>query len=184
MSITDLKPRVRIEYNGEPYEVITSSFSRSSQSKGYMITRIRNLLTGSITDTTFREKDTFDIISLEKRITQFLYSDGNAATFMDNETFEQFEIPADVLGDKQYFIKEGDAVSLLFYKEKPISIEIQPKVTLLITEAEPGVRGSTVSDVKKQAVTETGYKLQVPSFINTGDKIKVNTDTGLYAERA
>ena len=184
MNMTDLKPGVKIEYSGNPHEVISANFSRSSQSKGFMTTRIKNLLSGNVVEVIFRDKDTINSAQIEKRKVQFLYKEGENFSFMDNETFEQFELNEKIIGDKGYFIKDGDGVELAFYKDQPISIEIAPKVALKITQTEPGIKAATASDVKKQAIVETGYKLQVPSFVNEGDSIKINTVTGEYAERA
>ncbi|MBI2448338.1 elongation factor P [Candidatus Microgenomates bacterium] len=182
--MTDLKPGTKIEYKSEPHEVVASSFSRSSQSKGFMTTRLRNMITGNVYEVVFRANDEIRGIEIEKKKVQFLYKQGENAFFMDNVSFEQFELPGSVLGDKIYFLTEGMAVDLIIYNDAPISVEISPKVVLIITDTEPGIKSATASDVKKQAVTETGYKLQVPSFVNIGDKIKVSTETGLYAERA
>jgi len=182
--MTDLKPGVKIEYNGVPHEVISASFSRSSQSKGYMTTRLRNLITGNVFENVFRDRDNIISASIDKRKVQFLYKNGKEFAFMDNENFEQFELSEDIVGDKGYFMKEGDGVELFFFNGTPISIGLAAKVVLKITETEPGIKAATASDVKKQAITETGYKLQVPSFINEGDNIRINTTTGEYVERA
>ena len=184
MNMTDLKPGVKIDYNGAPHEVISASFSRSSQSKGFMTTRLRNLAIGNVFEIVFRDRDTINGIDLEKRKTQFLYKQGNQYTFMDNNTFEQFEIKGDILGNKGDFLKEGMEVEIMLYKDVPLTVELPAKVALLVTDTEPGIKSATASDVKKPAVLETGYKLQVPSFVNEGDMIKINTSTGEYVERA
>ncbi len=184
MNITDLKPGVRIEYKNDPYEVITSSFSRSSQSQGFMSTKLRNLITGSVLDVTFREKDKVEPIDIEKKEAQFLYGESNKFFFMDNNTFEQFELGESVIGRKRNFLKENMDVELILYKDKPINIDIPNKVVLKVIDTEPVIKGATASDVKKPAVLETGYKLQVPVFINKGDNIRVNTERGDYIERA
>lgn len=184
MQMTDLKPGVKIEYNGAPHEVISANFSRSSQSKGYMTTRLRNLMNGNVFEVVFRDRDEIVAANVEKKKVQFLYKDGDTYSFMDNQTFEQFELSEKIIGNKGYFIKDGDEVELAFYKESPISVEIAAKVTLKVTQTEPGIKAATASDVRKPAVTESGYKLQVPSFINEGDLIKINTATGEYVERA
>ncbi len=184
IGMTDLKPGVRIEYNGVPHEVISASFSRSSQSKGFMTTRLRNLVAGNVFEVVFRDRDTIDEIELEKRKTQFLYKQGDSHVFMDNDTFEQFELSSKVLGEKGNFLKEGMDVEILIYKDVPISINIPAKITLKITQTEPGIKSATASDVKKPATTETGYRLTVPSFVNEGDIIRINTETGQYVERA
>lgn len=182
--MTDLKPGVKIEYSGVPHEVISANFSRSSQSKGFMTTRVRNLTNGNVVEVVFRDRDTINGINLDKRKTQFLYKQGDKYVFMDNATFDQFEIDEDVLGAKGEFLKDGMDVEIMLYKDAPLTVELPAKVALKVTDTEPSIKSATASDVKKPAVTETGYKLTVPSFINEGDVIKINTATGEYVERA
>lgn len=184
MQMTDLKPGVKIDYNGAPHEVISANFSRSSQSKGFMTTRLRNLAVGNVFEVVFRDRDTINGIDLEKRKTQFLFKQGDQYTFMDNATFEQFEIKENILGDKGGFLKEGMEVEIMLYKEVPLTVDLPAKVALKVTDTEPSIKSATASDVKKPAVLETGYKLNVPAFINEGDVIKINTSTGEYVERA
>ena len=184
MNMTDLKPGVKIEYNGAPHEVISGNFSRSSQSKGFMTTRLRNLVVGNVFEVVFRDRDTITDIELDKRKAQFLYKQGDKTVFMDNSTFEQFEISEEVLGEKGGYLKEGTEVDIVIYKDIPITVDLPAKVTLKVTDTEPGIKAATASDVKKPAVMETGYKLMVPSFINEGDMIRINTSTGEYVERA
>lgn len=184
MQMTDLKPGVKIEHGGAPHEVISANFSRSSQSKGFMTTRMKNLTNGNVIEIVFRANDIIKGVELDKRKTQFLYKQGDQCTFMDNTTFEQFEIKESVLGDKALFLKEGMDVEIMLYKEAPLTVELPAKVALKVTETEPSIKSATASDVKKPAVLETGYKLNVPSFINEGDVIKINTATGEYVERA
>lgn len=184
MNMTDLKPGVKIEYNGVPHEVISGNFSRSSQSKGFMTTRLRNLVAGNVFEVVFRDRDTINGIELDKRKTQFLYKQGDQYVFMDNKTFEQFEINGSVLGDKGNFLKDGTEVEIMIYKDVPITIDLPAKIALKVIETEPTIKSATASDVKKPAIVETGYKLNVPSFINEGDVIKINTSSGEYVERA
>jgi elongation factor P len=184
MQMTDLKPGVKIDYNSMPHEVISANFSRSSQSKGFMTTRMKNLANGNVIEIVFRDRDVINGIDLDKRKTQFLYKQGDQYTFMDNETFEQFEIKESVLGDKGSFLKDGMEVEIMLYKDAPLTIELPAKVALKVVDTEPSIKSATASDVKKPAVLETGYKLNVPAFVNEGDMIKINTSTGEYVERA
>ena len=184
MQMTDLKPGVKIEYNGAPHEVISANFSRSSQSKGFMTTKMRNLTNGNVIEIVFRANDVIKGVDLDKRKTQFLYKQGNQYTFMDNVTFDQFEIKESMLGDKGLFLKEGMDVEIMLYKDAPLTVDLPAKVALKVTDTEPSIKSATASDVKKPAIVETGYKLQVPAFVNEGDVIKINTATGEYVERA
>lgn len=184
LGMTDLKPGTKILHNGQPHEVITAAFSRSSMSKGYVTARLRNLITGATYEFVFRDRDTIEGIHIEKKPVQFLYKNGDLYSFMDTQTYDQFDLKADVLGMKKDFIKDGDTIDMAFFNESPLSIELPSKVVLTIAETEPGVKNATASDVKKSAILETGYKIQVPVFINEGDKIRINTETGEYVERA
>jgi len=184
MQMTDLKPGVKIEYNSAPHEVISANFSRSSQSKGYMTTRLRNLVNGNVFEIVFRDRDTIKGIDLEKKKAQFLYTQAEKAVFMDNENFEQFELGGSLLGDKANYLKEGIEVEIILYNNAPITIDLPAKVVLKVIETEPSIKSATASDVKKPAILETGYKITVPSFVNEGDMIKINTSTGEYVERA
>jgi elongation factor P len=184
MNMTDLKPGVKIDYNSAPHEVISANFSRSSQSKGFMTTRMKNLTNGNVIEVVFRDRDVINGIEMDKRKTQFLYKQGDQAVFMDNTTFDQFEISEKILGDKINYLKEGTEVEIMLYKDVPITIELPAKIALKVTQTEPGIKAATASDVKKPAIVETGYKLTVPSFINEGDIIKINTTSGEYVERA
>lgn len=184
MNMTDLKPGIKIDYNSAPHEVISANFSRSSQSKGFMTTRMKNLTNGNVIEVVFRDRDIINGVDLDKRKTQFLYKQGDKAVFMDNATFEQFEISGKVLGDKTNYLKEGTEVEIMLYKDAPVTIELPAKIALKVTQTEPGIKAATASDVKKPAIVETGYKLTVPSFVNEGDVIRINTATGEYVERA
>ena len=145
---------------------------------------VRNLSTGGLEQKTLSSSVKVEEIETVKKRMQFLYGDSSVASFMDPGTYEQIEIPLEVLGEAINFIKEGEEVDVLFWDEKALSVDIPPKVTLEVSETPPGVKGDTASNVYKPAVLENGLKVKVPLFIKTGDKIRVDTRTGEYVERA
>ncbi|MBI4153618.1 elongation factor P, partial [Candidatus Woesebacteria bacterium] len=144
----------------------------------------RNLETGAIGERSFSSNVTVEEVNTYKKKLQYLYKTGNGLIFMDPTTYEQVEIPSSVLGDAALFLKEGEAVDILFWDEKPISCELTPKMTLTVAECDPGVKGNSATNIYKPATLENGLKLKVPLFIKVGDRIKVDTRTGEYLERA
>lgn len=183
-SITDLKVGVVIDHTGAPWQVIQNSFMRTAQRKPVMRTKLRNLITGAVMEKTFIAGESFELADVEFKKCQYLYTDGTSYHFMDNETFEQFELGKDLLGDSIHFLLDGTDMDVRFFDERPISVNLPPKVTLEVTDTEPGVKGDTASGGSKPATLQTGITLQVPLFIKIGDKIKVNTETREYVERA
>ena len=182
-STTDFRRGLKIEYKGEPYEIIEFQHVKPGKGAAFVKTRMKNLLTGNVLDINFRSGDKFEKPDLEEREMQFLYSDGSGYWFMDVETYDQISIPADNLGEKAGYLQEGIQVTILFYKGKAIDIELPNFVELKVVETEPGVRGDTVSGGSKPAKLETGLVVNVPLFINEGDVIKIDTRTGEYVER-
>ena len=149
----------------------------------FVRTKLKNIRTGQVIDNTFRASEKIDIARLDSREMQYLYHDGVSHIFMDNETFEQIPIPDDIFKDKAQFVKENTLVKILFHSEMPIDIEIPIFVELEIINTEPGLKGDTASGGSKPATVETGYNLQVPLFVNSGEMIRIDTRTGEYCER-
>ena len=146
--------------------------------------KVRNLKTGSITQNRVRPDDKVELAYLETREMQYSYREGDNLIFMDTETFDQLPLPAEFIGDQVGFLRENDLVRVIVYEGKPMSVELPASVDLTVVETEPGMRGATVSNVTKPAKMETGLIVQVPPFINEGEKIRVNTAEGTYSERA
>ena len=144
---------------------------------------VRNIETGSVEEKSFSSNVTVDEVITSKRKLQFLYNNGKNAVFMDPVSFEQVEIPLVVIGDLQVFLKEGESVDILFWDEKPLSVDLPPKVTLVVSQTDPGVKGNSASNMYKPAELDNGLKLKVPLFIEVGDKIRVDTKNGEYVER-
>ena len=144
----------------------------------------RNLESGSIEEKGFSSNISVEEVLTSKRTLQYLYKDASNAVFMDPKSFEQMEIPLSILGDAVSYVKEGENVNVLFWESKALSVEVPPKITLEVTECDPGVRGNSATNLYKPAVLENGLKTKVPLFINAGEKIRVDTRTGEYIERA
>lgn len=183
-SIAQLKPGVAILVDGEPYIITRSEFSKQARQGGTMKTTLKNLKTGANIQETFSGNDKLEPADLSRGKCQYLYDDGNKCHFMHNETYEQFEIDDEMLGEKKLYLLEGGNVDILFFEEAPIGVDVPPKVVLKVVETPPGVKGDTAQGGSKPAKMETGLVVNVPLFINEGESIRINTDEGTYVERA
>lgn len=182
--ITDLQPGVFLVYNSQPHQVVWKEHSKHGRGGAIMRTKLKNLLSGALFDITFKGNEKLEQADITRSKAQFTYKDQNTYNFMSNQTFEQFSLNADQIGNSGNFITEGMEVDVLNWNNQPININPPIKVDLKITETEPGIRGNTAQgSVTKPAITETGAKVLVPIFINSGDTVKVNTETGEYVER-
>ena len=160
--------------------------SRPSKGGAFVRTKIKNLITGRVLDPTFKSGDKVGKPDVEEKDMQYLYKDqeGSMYTFMDNSSYEQVEIAGDILGEQTKWLLENCECQVLFYNGRPIDIQLPTFVILQITECEPGVKGDTATGATKPATVETGGTANVPLFVNEGDKIKIDTRTGQYVERA
>jgi len=183
-STSDFRRGLRIMFQNEPYEIVDFEHHKPGKGAAIVRTRLKNLITGITTDPTFRSGDKVDRPDLNEHEVQFLYMADDVFHFMDPASYEQYEVPSKVLGSASQFLVDGMTVSLLFYNQKAINIEVPNHVVLQIIECDPAVRGDTVSGATKPAKVQTGYMVQVPLFINEGDKIRIDTRTGQYVERA
>ena len=145
---------------------------------------MKNVVTGAVTETSFNPTAKFEEAFIERKDYEYSYNDGDLYYFMDVETYDQIPLAADKVEDAIPFVKEGTNVTMRFFKGSPFSVEAPNFVTLQVTDTEPGFKGDTASNTYKPATLETGYTLQVPLFINTGDMIRIDTRTGEYMERA
>lgn len=182
-SITDLKIGKVLNFAGEPFLIVSTSFMRTAQRKPVMKTKLRNVVTGKVLDKTFIAGEAFDMIEIQKAKAQYMYKDQENAYFMDYQTYDQFPLSLETVADAIKFMKEGEDANITKLDGNPISIEMPPKVVLKVIETTPGVRGDTAQGGSKPATMETGVVVNVPLFINEGDNIRVNTDTGEYYER-
>jgi len=184
LSLNDLKTGVTIELEGTPYEVVKYQHSKMGRRGAVLRTTLRNLLTGNNIERTFHGEEKFNPANLERRKAQFLYRQGTGFVFMDSITFNQFTIPATIIGFASNFLKDGQEVDLIFHNGSPININLPTKMPFKVTSAEPAVRGGTTTNPQKNITIETGMTLRVPMFINTGDTVLVDTRDGSYIERA
>ena len=183
LSTTDFKRGLKIEIDKTPYEIVEFLHFKPGKGGAMVRTKLRNLLTGRITDNTFRAGEKVDKPDMETRTMQFLYRDGENYVFMDMTTYEQVEVPEDQTGGKGGFLQDGQEIKVLLYNGRPMDMDLPAAVVLEVTETDPGVRGDTVSGATKPARLSTGLSVTVPLFIDVGDKIKVDTRTGEYIGR-
>lgn len=181
---TDLKSGIAFLHEGKPYQVLKYELIKLGRGGATVKVTVRDILSGSVTDKAFSSDLRFDEVNTYRRKLQFLYKDSSNAVFMDAKTYEQVEVPLSLIGDQILFVKEQDSVDILFWDEKPISIELSPKVEMKVVETDPGVKGNSATNIYKPALLENGVKLKVPLFINAGDKIRVDTRTKEYIERS
>ena len=182
-STSDIRKGLRIEIGNEPFSIIDFLHVKPGKGGAFIRTKLKNLKTGSVIDKTFRSGEKLKKADLEEKEMQYLYNDGDSYHFMDNETYEQFSLPANKIEYEKNFLKENTNVKVLFFKGDAISIELPTFVELEVTHTEPGLKGDTASSASKPATLETDYTLNVPLFINIGDILKIDTRTGEYVER-
>ena len=183
ISTGEFRKGVKVIIDGEPYEIVECEFRKPGKGQAMYRTRLRNLLNGKLLDRTYRSDDSLEAADVHRGEGQYLYRDANNFIFMDNETFEQHPFPAEALGNRANFLKEGATCGLLYWNQKLIDVETPQHVVLEVTFTEPAARGDTATNVTKSAEVETGATVTVPAFINQGDKIKVDAATGQYIER-
>lgn len=181
--ITDLKKGTIFQHEGVPYKVIDYSQKVMGRGGSIVNVRIKSLLDGKVLDKTFKGSEQVEPADVTNKNVQYLYSDGALFHFMDGDTYEQFEIPADIIGEQAGYLKEGDNVQAQLFDGKVINVELPKNVPLKVTYAEDVVKGDTTSSVMKDATVETGITVKVPAFVKTGDVISVDTATGAYRER-
>jgi elongation factor P len=184
LKATQLRPGMIIVHDGDLYTVHSVDHRTPGNKRGAMATRMRNLRSGSIIDYRFRAEDFVERAVLDEIEFQYLYADGEGYHFMNNESFEQIHVSGEVLGDAVYYLIPDLAVKLEFYEGKPLGAVLPDTVDLKVVDTEPTVQKATASAVMKPAKLETGLTIQVPPFINNGDKVKVNTSEATYIQRA
>ena len=182
-SPTDLKKGTVCQIDGQPYRVIDYNQKVMGRGGSIVNVKLKNLINGSVIPKTFKGQDKIEMAQVNGRDVQYLYSDGSTFFFMDPTSFEQFELPSDVVDEASDYLKEGDALTLQFFGEKVINVELPKNLYLEVTYAEDVVKGDTTSSVLKDATLETGKVIKVPSFIKAGDIVSVDTTTGEYRER-
>lgn len=183
-SVSDFRKGLPILVDDEPYYVVEYQHFKMGRGKANIRTKLKHIRTGAVVEKVFGSNDTFKPPDIERRKMQFLYENTGEYTFMDSQTFEQINVPADNLGDSRWYLMENDEYLILFLDNAPISVDLPASVILEVVDTEPAARGDTVTNVTKPAKLETGLEVRVPPFVKTGDKIKVDTRSGEYLERA
>ena len=182
-STTDFRKGLKIEVEGTPFEIVDFQHFKPGKGGAMVRTKLRNILTGRLQDITFRSGEKVAKPDLETRDMQFLYRQEDDLIFMDMTTYEQLQMHINTTDGKEGFLKDGQECRVLLYKGSPLDIDIPLSLVLAVVETEPGAKGDTVSNVTKAAKLETGISVQVPIFVNEGDRIKVDTRTKEYLGR-
>jgi elongation factor P len=182
-STADIRNGLIINLNGELLKVIEFQHVKMARGGARIRTKFKNIRTGQVVDNTFRSGEKIDVVRLEAIEMQYLYHDGNNYIFMNTETYDQVPLSDNIFKEASRFIKENEVIKVLFHGKDAVDIEIPPHVNLVITDTEPGMKGDTVTGATKTAVLETGLSIQVPLFLNEGDKVRIDTRTGAYVER-
>jgi len=173
-----------VKFNNELYSVFSMVHRTPGNLRGFVQAKMRSLRSGSMMEHRFSSEDKVERVALDEQEMEYLYDDGEYFYFMNTETFEQMHLTKDTLGDGVMYLIPQLKVNIEFYEGKPISVELPPSVEMTVVETEPGLKGATVSNVTKPATMDTGLVVQVPPFINQGEKIRVSTSDGSYQERA
>ncbi|UCD18374.1 MAG: elongation factor P [Candidatus Zixiibacteriota bacterium] len=184
ISTSDFRKGLKLMYEGSPWIIVDFLHVKMARGRPHVKAKMKNMLTGNVIEKSFLTTESFEVPDLEDRNMQYLYSQGNELCFMDSKTFDQIHIDAGILGDSRWYLMENEEYSILFYEGNPLSIDLPASVVLTVTEAEPAVKGDSVSNITKPAKVETGLQIKVPLFVKEGDKVKIDTRTGEYIERA
>ncbi len=184
VSAGDFRNGTTFEQDGNVLQVVEFQHVKPGKGSAFVRTKTKNVITGAVTETTYNPSDKFPSAQIDRREMQYLYEDGGLYYFMDAETYEQTPLNEKDLGDAFRFVKENETVKVLSYKGSVFGVEAPNFVVLTITDTEPGMKGNTATNTLKAAKVETGAEVRVPLFINEGDKIRIDTRTGEYMERA
>ena len=184
MTAGEFRNGVTFEMDGQVYHVVSFQHVKPGKGAAFVRTKMKNVMTGAVTERSFNPNDKYDEAFVERKDMQYLYNDGDLYYFMDTETYEQEPVSADKLPDGFKFVKENDVCKILSYKGNVFAVEPPMFVVLEITETDPGFKGNTATNTLKPATLETGAEVKVPLFIEPGEKIKIDTRTGEYLERA
>jgi elongation factor P len=184
IAATQMRPGMVIKFNNDLYSIFSVNHRTPGNLRGFVQARMRSLRSGTMIEHRFSSEDKVEKAILEEHEMEYLYDDGEYFYFMNTENYEQMHLTKELLGDATEYLIPQLKVTVEFYEGKPLGVELPPTVDLTVVETEPGLKGSTVSNVTKPAKMETGLMVQVPPFINAGEKIRVNTSEGTYQERA
>lgn len=180
---TALKNGKTFSMDGKPYYVLKYTHQKIGRGGASVKLSVRNLESGKLEEKTLNSNVKVEEIAISKKAMQYLFKDSAGVTFMDSQTYEQTQIPLQLIKEQLSFIKEGEMVNILFWGEKALSVELPPKVVLTVIDTAPGAKGNSATNIYKPAVLENNLNTKVPPFIKVGDKVRVDTKTGEYVER-
>lgn len=183
LSTTDFRRGLKIELDNVPYEIVDFQHVKPGKGGAFVRTKLRNMLNGRVVENTFRSGEKMGKPDMETKSMQYLYKDGTGFVFMDMESYEQFSVENEVLGSKGGYLVDGMELTMLMYRGKSLDLDLPASVVLEVTHTEPGLKGDTVSGATKPATLSTGITVNVPLFVNEGEKIKVDTRSGEYLGR-
>ncbi len=183
-TVSDFRRGLPIVVDDQPYYVVEYQHFKMGRGRANIRTKLKHIKTGAVIEKVFSSNDSFKPPDLENRRMQYLYENSGEFTFMDAQNFDQISIPIDSLGDAKWYLLENQEYQVLFLDNQAISVDLPASVVLVVVETEPVVRGDTVTNVTKPAKLQTGLEVRVPPFVKEGDKVKVDTRTGGYLERA
>ena len=184
ISATSLRRGMVIRKDGELFSVFSFTHLTPGNKRGFVQSKLRNLRTGALIDHRFRSVDTIERVALEQQEMEYLYQDGADYIFMNTTTFEQVHLGENLLGNSMLYLVPNITIRVEFYQQTPVGIQLPTTVDLEVVETEPGLKSATASSVNKPAKLETGLVVQVPPFVNAGEKVRVDTTSGAYLERA
>lgn len=182
-SCSDLKKGLKMMVDGDPHVIVQYDFTKPGKGQALYKCKLRNMITGALFDRTYRSGESFEPAQLEERSMQYLYQDDSGYVFMDKKSFEQITLTDETIGDDKYFLIDNMDVEILMFDDRGIGISLPNFVTLRVTQADPWVKGDTAAGNSKPATVETGYTLQVPSFVEEGGLIQIDTRNGEYVTR-
>ncbi len=180
---SDLRKNLKIQIDGDPYVIVDFTFSKPGKGQSLYRCKLKNMINGNQFERTYRAVETFEPANLQEKKMQYLYEEGGKYCFMDSETYEQVYLTEDQLGDAKNFMIDNLDVEILFFGDEPLGVTLPNFVDLTVTKAEPWAKGDSVTGRTKPIEVETGYNLQVPPFIEEGEKIRIDTRTGDYLTR-
>jgi elongation factor P len=184
VSTNEFKSGLKVELENAPYVIVSNEFIKPGKGQPFNRVKLKHLMTGRVIERTFKSGEKLELADVEESKMRMLYKEADAVVFMDDNTFDQISIPFSVIGDKEHWLMEEVSYDIVFYKGQAIDVQPPTFLEMKIVETAPGVRGDTASGrVLKPAITETGAKIQVPIFVDEGEKIKVDTRTGEYVSR-
>ena len=183
LNTSDFKKGSKVILDGEPYDMLELNFVKPGKGQALYKCRLRNLVKGTLLDRTYKSGDSLEEADIRQGQAQFMYKDPQGLVFMDQESFDQFTIPIAVAGDQSRFLEDNAECTIIFWGELPIGLTAPDKVVMKVTYTEDVARGNTSSNLTKAATVENGESVQVPAFVNIGDAIRINAQTGEYVER-